>query len=191
MSPESDLPDDHQMFRELMKGVRPVQQNRADTGKPRHNKDINLESRRQAAASEPVDRMGSGLSDGQVQPVNPSDSLMFHLPDLPLRTLQSLKKGQLEWQEGLDLHGYTIEAARAALTDFIRDGRKKSFRCLLLVHGKSYNRDGEVPSIKSHVNAWLRQMPDVLAFCSATPADGGTGAVYILLRTRNRSQQSP
>lgn len=189
MSPESDLPDDHHLFRELMKGVRPVQQNRADLQKPRKNKDINLESRRQAAASEPVDRVGSGLSDGQVLPVNPAEELMFHLPDLPLKTLQSLKKGQLEWQEGLDLHGYTIEAARAALTDFIRDGRKKSFRCLLLVHGKSYNREGEVPSIKSHVNAWLRQMPDVLAFCSARPADGGTGAVYILLRTRQRQSQ--
>nr|WP_072326040.1 Smr/MutS family protein [Marinospirillum alkaliphilum] len=173
------------MFRALMKGVRPVQQNRADPGKPRKKSDASLQLRREAAGNEPVGLTGVGLSDGKVQPVNPSDSLEFHLPDLPLRTLQQLKKGQLEWQEGLDLHGYTIEAARAALSDFIRDGRARGYRCLLLVHGKSWNREDEVPSIKSHVNAWLRQMPDVLAFCSALPTDGGTGAVYILLRTRS------
>ena len=108
------------------------------------------------------------------------------LPDLPQRTLQQLKKGQLSWQEGLDLHGFTIEKSRAALSEFIRYGRISASRCLLVVHGKSYNHEGEVPSIKSHVNVWLRQMPEVLAFCSALPKDGGTGALYILLRTRKR-----
>lgn len=108
------------------------------------------------------------------------------MPDLPLRTFQALKKGLLSWQEGLDLHGFTIENSRAALSEFIRDGHRSASRCLLVVHGKSYNREGEVPSIKSHVNVWLRQMPEVLAFCSALPKDGGTGALYILLRTRKR-----
>ncbi len=186
MSPENDPNDDHNLFRELMKGVRPVQQNLADTGKPRRVKDINHLARQQAATSEFSSLTDLGISDGQVRPVNPGESLVFHIPDLPLRTLQELKKGLLSWQEGLDLHGFTIENSRAALSEFIRDGRTSASRCLLLVHGKSYNHEGEVPSIKSHVNVWLRQMPEVLAFCSALPKDGGTGALYILLRTRKR-----
>jgi len=186
VSPENNSKDDQNLFRELMKGVRPIKQNLADLGKPRHAKDINHQARRQAATSEPTSLSDSGISDSQVRPVNPGESLLFHVPDLPLRTLQELKKGQLSWQEGLDLHGLTIEKSRAALSEFIRDGYKSSSRCLLLVHGKSYNRENEVPSIKSHVNVWLRQMPEVLAFCSALPKDGGTGALYILLRTRKR-----
>lgn len=184
MNPEHDLPDDHQLFRDLMKDVKPVRQNRADPGKPRPEKDSSLTIRREAATNEKPALAGSGLSDGQVHPVAPSESLQFHLPDLPRRTVQQLQQGQIPWQEGLDLHGYTVEAARAALVDFIREGRQRGYRCLLLVHGKSYNRENEVPSIKSHVNAWLRQMQDILAFCSALPGDGGTGAVYLLLRTR-------
>lgn len=187
MSPENNPEDDHNLFRELMKGVKPVKNNFADLGKPRRANNINHQTRRQAATSEPSSLTDLGISDGQVRPVNPGENLLFYVPDLPLRTLQALKKGQLSWQEGLDLHGFTIEKSRAALGEFIRDGFKSSSRCLLLVHGKSYNREGEVPSIKSHVNVWLKQMPEVLAFCSALPKDGGTGALYVLLRTRKRT----
>lgn len=184
MSPENDPNDDHNLFQELMKGVKPVKQNLADLGKPRRVKDINHLARRLAATSESSSLTDLGISDGQVRPVNPGENLLFHVPDLPLRTLQALKKGLLSWQEGLDLHGFTIEKSRAALSEFIRDSNRSASRCLLVVHGKSYNREGEVPSIKSHVNVWLKQMPEVLAFCSALPKDGGSGALYILLRTR-------
>ena len=185
MGSADDQPDDLALFRSLMKGVQPLKQNKADLSQPRqlHNRET-LALRRQAAASETSDLRDARLSDGQVLPVNPGESLAFHVPDLPWRTLQSLKKGQPTWQEGLDLHGYTIEEAREEVFRFIRDGRQQGYRCLLLVHGKAYNREGEVPSIKSHVNTWLRQLPEVLAFVSALPADGGTGAVYILLRAR-------
>ncbi|NLW05003.1 MAG: DNA mismatch repair protein MutS [Pseudomonadaceae bacterium] len=173
-----------------MKGVKPVKQNLADLGKPRRVKDINHQARRLAATSESSSLTDLGISDWQVRPVNPGENLLFHVPDLPLRTLQALRKGLLTWQEGLDLHGFTIEKSRAALSEFIRDGSQIASRCLLLVHGKSYNREGEVPSIKSHVNVWLRQMPEVLAFCSALPKDGGSGALYILLRTRTHKHKN-
>lgn len=189
MASSDDQPDDLNLFRELMKGVQPLRQDKkADLNKTRKRQDLEqLALKRQAAETEAASHLEDGLSDGQVMPVNPGESLVFHLPDLPQRTFQALKKGQISWQEGLDLHGYTIEAARTHLTAFVRDGRARGYRCLLLIHGKAYNREGEVPSIKSHVNAWLKQMPDVLAFASALPADGGTGAVYILLRTRKKS----
>ncbi|WP_245944357.1 Smr/MutS family protein [Marinospirillum perlucidum] len=186
MCPSDDLPDDLELFRELMQGVTPLKQDKADLGQPRKQADKStLAARRQAAASQAASQLNDGLSDGQVQAVNPGDSLAFHVPDLPAKTFQQLKKGRLGWQEGLDLHGYTVEAARTELSRFIRDGRARGYRCLLLVHGKAYNREGETPSIKSHVNSWLKQMPEVLAFVSALPAHGGAGAVYILLRTRS------
>lgn len=185
MCPSDEQPDDLELFRELMRGVKPLEQNKADLSrsKKKQDKDV-LAVRRQAAENESTSIIEDGLSDGLVLPVNPGDPLAFHLPDLPRRTFQSLKKGRIPWQEGLDLHGYTLEAARTELSRFVRDGRNQGHRCLLLVHGKAYNREGETPSIKSHINTWLKQMPEVLAFVSALPADGGTGAVYILLRTK-------
>lgn len=167
-----------------MQGVTPLaEQNLADIQKPRLPK-TNLSELRQAAVSQAPSLLNLGLSDGQVVAIEPGASLSFYVPDLPRRTWQTLKQGRIEWQEGLDLHGFTVENSRVALKEFIQDSRSKKFRCVLLVHGKSYNHAGEVPSIKSHVNAWLRQLPEVLAFCSALPKDGGTGAVYVLLRTR-------
>ena len=87
MSPENDPNDDHNLFQELMKGVKPVKQNLADLGKPRRVKDINHLARRLAATSESSSLTDLGISDGQVRPVNPGENLLFHVPDLPLRKI--------------------------------------------------------------------------------------------------------
>lgn len=170
-------------FQDYMQGVRPLaQQNLADL-KPRLRVEPQVaQARREAAVQTEVTTLG--VSDGQVQAVEPGANLAFFLPDLPRRTRQSLSKGLIEWQQGLDLHGSSIEEARIALSGLLQDARAANQRCVLVVHGKSYNHSGELPSIKSHVNAWLRQVPEVLGFCSALPKDGGSGAVYILLRTK-------
>ena len=55
-------------------------------------------------------------------------------------------------------------------------------RCVRIVHGKGLSSEGKLPVLKVKVNSWLRQKDDVLAFCSARPQDGGTGAVYVLLK---------
>jgi DNA-nicking Smr family endonuclease len=55
--------------------------------------------------------------------------------------------------------------------------------CIRIIHGKGKrSRNNKGPVIKTKVNHWLRQRDDVLAFCSARPIDGGTGAIYVLLR---------
>jgi DNA-nicking Smr family endonuclease len=37
--------------------------------------------------------------------------------------------------------------------------------------------------IKQAVNVILRRTDPVVAFCSARPVDGGTGAIYVLLQS--------
>src|SRR5690554_2177368 len=105
-------------------------------------------------------------------------------PDLPWRERSRLKRGDYAWEAGLDLHGYTLEEARTELEGFLREAAARRQRCVLVVHGKAWGTTSDYPVIKSHVNAWLREWPGVLAFCSATDGDGGTGAVYVLLRRR-------
>ncbi|GAB2784437.1 Smr/MutS family protein [Halomonas shantousis] len=192
MSRRPGTPDDEEisLFRQALEeaGVRRLTSNRADPGRRRHQDKASLAERRAAAASAAADAPTSRTSDGRVEPIRPSQSLDFALPDLPHRTRSQLKRGQIPWEAGLDLHGYTVDEARAELESFLTDARAQRARCVLVVHGKARTNISsgmtDYPVIKSHVNAWLREWPAVLAFCSALDLDGGTGAVYVLLRTR-------
>ena len=82
----------------------------------------------------------------------------------------------------LDLHGMTVAEARPMLAEFIADSRQQRLRCVRIIHGKGFRSASAQPVLKGLVNNWLRQHDGVLAFCSARPADGGTGAVYVLLK---------
>lgn len=183
------LPDDDDIsaFRQALKaaGVRRIATNQADPGKPKRNDDAQ-QARRQAAVESSTLATSGRTSDGRVEAVRPSEYLEFSVPDLPWRTFSQLKRGQTAWQAGLDLHGYTLEEARAELESFLRDATSQGLRCVLVVHGKAWGTTADFPVLKSHTNAWLREWPGVLAFCSATELDGGTGAVYILLRKRGQ-----
>jgi DNA-nicking Smr family endonuclease len=87
----------------------------------------------------------------------------------------------MEVELELDLHGLTVSYAREMLLEFLRACRQRRVRCVQIVHGKGKSSDRQ-PILKHKLNLWLRQWEDVLAFCSARPRDGGTGAVYVLLR---------
>ncbi|MDR5875663.1 Smr/MutS family protein [Vreelandella gomseomensis] len=189
MTRRRHLPDDDDIsaFRQALKaaGVRRIASNQADPGKPRRNDDAH-HVRRQAAVEASTLTTSGRTSDGRVEAVRPSEYLEFSVADLPWRTFSQLKRGQTAWQAGLDLHGYTLEEARAELESFLRDATSQGLRCVLVVHGKAWGATADFPVLKSHTNAWLREWPGVLAFCSATELDGGTGAVYILLRKRGQ-----
>jgi len=98
------------------------------------------------------------------------------------KTLRRLKRGQLPCAMTLDLHGMTVAEARPALVEFIGVARRQQQRSVHIIHGKGFRSAGSQPVLKGMLNTWLRQHDGVLAFCSARPADGGTGAVYVLLK---------
>ncbi|MCG6658724.1 DNA mismatch repair protein MutS [Halomonas campisalis] len=177
--------DDFSAFRQALReaGVRRIAHNRADPGRSRRQ-DAAAAERRAAAVAADSGEATSRTSDGRVEPVRPSQPLDFAVPDLPYRIRSQLKRGRIAWEAGLDLHGYTLDVARRELESFLREAAAGGQRCVLVVHGKAWGTSADYPVIKSHVNAWLREWPGVLAFCSAREADGGTGAVYVLLRRR-------
>ena len=141
---------------------------------------------RQEMAQKEEESFVDGLSSSAVEVVQSEDELLFATPGIQIRMLQRLRKGHIPWEAGLDLHGNTIEEARNELARFIRDSHEQNLRCVLVVHGKAYSQQGQQATIKSYVNDWLRQLRPVLAFSSAEPVDGGTGALYVLLRTSKK-----
>jgi len=110
------------------------------------------------------------------------DELLFKRPGIQDQLFQKLRRGKLSMERELDLHGMTSKEAQAALDRFLGHCRQQQIRCVRIIHGKGRgSRDGR-PVIKNQLNQWLRNIPQVLAFCPARAHDGGTGAVYVLLK---------
>lgn len=96
--------------------------------------------------------------------------------------VRRLRRGQFRVGAVLDLHGLNVTAARQALADFIQSAKRGNMSCVRIIHGKGRRSRARGPVLKAKVNHWLQQRNDVLAFCSARPNDGGTGALYVLLK---------
>ena len=112
------------------------------------------------------------------------DELSFVRPGVQQSLFRKLRKGRYAIRGELDLHGLTQAQARRQLVAFLHESRMRGVRCVRIIHGKGYNSPNRQPILKSKLNVWLQQCDEVLAFCSAPPGDGGTGAAYVLLSTR-------
>ena len=113
--------------------------------------------------------------------VEPNDYLDFKKPGIQHGVYKNLRQGKYEIQSRLDLHRHTVEQARNALWQFLRDCEVHNVRCALVTHGKGEGRL-QPAKLKSCVNHWLRQFNSVLAFHTAQRRDGGMGATYVLLK---------
>lgn len=98
--------------------------------------------------------------------------------------LVRLRRGQWTIQRQLDLHGLRRDQARDALADFIRVAVRDGVRCVRVIHGKGHGSPGHVPVLKDKVKRWLVQKDQVIAFTQAHAADGGAGALLVLLAGR-------
>jgi len=109
-------------------------------------------------------------------------ALSFHRAGVRIQVMRRLRRGLYPTEDELDLHGLTQTAARDSLADFIARSRDSGRRCVRIIHGKGYRSGARGPVLKTAVDLWLRRHTDVIAFTSARAIDGGTGAVYVLLR---------
>ncbi|MFD2641164.1 Smr/MutS family protein [Pseudomonas japonica] len=173
--------DDFSLFKSEMRGVKPIKHDRADTGKAKADRK-QLASLRQNATVRTDETVVDGLSDQFVIDVGPEDDLHWARDGVQESQMRKLKLGQIGFEGSLDLHGMTVEKARETLWDFLAEATRFEVRCVRVTHGKAVRLDGKRPMIKSHVNTWLRQHPQVLGFTSCQARHGGTGAVYVMLR---------
>ena len=111
------------------------------------------------------------------------EHLSFRRPGIGTDVTRKLRRGDWSIQRQLDLHGLRRDDAREALGIFIREAHKHGIRCVRVVHGKGLGSPGKAPILKNRVHSWLVQKNEVLAFVQAKPADGGGGALVVLLMT--------
>ena len=179
MSDNKKNQSDSPSFAELLDGVKVLSNHDKvvhDTPKPRP---IPKQSRRdeQKVMEELL------VSPNEHEDMQPGDSLSYVQTGIQKQVFRKLKRGQYSIEAELDLHGLTRLEAQQQLNEFINECRGYSIRCVRIIHGKGYGSSNQGPVIKPLVNQWLQRRAEILAFCSARPADGGTGAVYVLLKS--------
>jgi DNA-nicking Smr family endonuclease len=165
------------LFREAVADARPLQSDVVGLAPP-------------APPPRPLQRLADEhqvLADSLSDPPEGADletgeELLFARPGLQHNTLRKLRRGHYAVEAQLDLHGMIADEARTALLAFLQHARAAGTRCVRIIHGKGHGSRHKQPVLKVKVNHWLRQWDGVLAFASAPPNDGGTGAVYVLLK---------
>lgn len=114
------------------------------------------------------------------------EALSFRRPGLGPDVMRKLREGHWSIQRQIDLHGLRTDEAREALGRFIRETHQAGLRCVRVVHGKGLGSPGRTPVLKGRVQRWLVQKSEVLAFVQARPAEGGAGALVVLLKPVGR-----
>lgn len=173
-------PDDEDLkaFREAVADVRPLSQ--VKRVQPVTRK-ISLHPRHQPGSSEEdIDNIMSDPVDIRDNEI--ADELFFARSGIQNKVQRKLRRGEFPVENELDLHGYTVAEAKRAINEFMHECEIKHHRCIRIIHGKGYRSELNIPVLKTYVAYWLKQHPHVLAYVSARPTDGGTGALYVLLK---------
>lgn len=190
MSSDGLSEDDKALFRQVTKTVKPLKPSQTITTTRQTPLKIGAKKIVLRPRLPPIQPLASPLhlSNYCSEEVTAEAVLSFCRHSIPTKRLRELRQGKIKRDAKLDLHGLRIDDAEQALVGFILQHIEQQHRCLLIVHGKG-SYDGAAPILKNRVNHWLRQIPQVLAFHSAEPKEGGTGALYVLLK-RNRDSSN-
>lgn len=176
----SDAMDDDEsaLFRKAMADARPLQR---DLVEPVRRP---VPAKARFTRRDERDVLDESLSPSRVETeFGSGDTLSFCRGEVGRRTFRKLGRGRFSVQAELDLHGMTVREAREALARFVDAALFRGHRCVRIIHGKGRGSGMAGPVLKGKVDAWLRRWDAVLAFVSAQPVDGGSGAIYVLLKS--------
>lgn len=169
--------DDSTLFRGAAGEVQPV------SARPRHVAATAPEGK--VRRQQPEDRKArAGSAETASQPISGelADGMSYQRNSVSRKRMKELRRGKLPIRDEIDLHGCTRQEAKSLLYSFIHECAHNGASCVRVVHGKGMRSGADGPVLKTAVNQWLREWEPVLAFCPTQNRDGGSGAVYVLLK---------
>jgi DNA-nicking Smr family endonuclease len=177
LSKHDNKTSDLDLLREAFSDVRPLSakqrsDSRAPPPEPRARQ---LEKDEAAVKAELLE-----LPDDPVE-LETGEELMFLRPGYQNRYLVRLRRGRYSISDSIDLHSMNESTAASALLAFIDHAAATGMGCVRVVHGKGLRSRG-MPKLKAMTRRLLSRHPQVIAFASCRPVDGGTGAVSVLLK---------
>ena len=167
--------EDRELFRKAVEDARRLEQRHEPPARPAAAPRAHFRRADEAAVLE------ESLAGNPEAESDTGEDLSFRRPAVSLPLFRKLKRGGISVRDEIDLHGLTAAEARIALYEFLAEASARDYRCVRVIHGKGLRSGHQGPVLKRKLGRWLQLREDVLAYCSARPVDGGTGAVYVLL----------
>jgi DNA-nicking Smr family endonuclease len=183
--------DDEALLDKAMKNVTPLTSSPPLAPKKANPRPMLQEADDELLVLKALDDLVHGV--GEFNFADTDEYIEASVVDLDRRILKKMRRGEYSYQAHLDLHGLNRKEARASVGEFIKKCSLESKKCVLIVHGRGLGSKDNIPIIKNKLASWLTRGfigKRVLAYTSAKPYDGGTGAVYVLLRTPNSGKSS-
>jgi DNA-nicking Smr family endonuclease len=183
----TDPDDDAAAFFKEVKDVAPIRAKQRVAPAPKQPPPVPVQS-----ARDEREALADSLSDAVADEIRLEigEELSWRRDGIPHDTLRRLRRGEWALQDQLDLHGLTVEDARALLAAFLNGSVKRGLRCIRIVHGKGLRSASGEPVLKRKVAGWLAQRDEVLAYVQARAEDGGGGAVMVLLRGTRKGRST-
>lgn len=172
--------DELDLFSQEVQDVSPISSDKVDTHKSFRQAFAHRIRQSYAVSEKLVDR--NMLTSDYIELLKSNDILAFKRDGVQHGVYKKLRMGKYQIEARLDLHKKSVEEARVEVFNFIEDCYRYELRTLLILHGKGDRNPDNVAMLKSYIAKWLPELDVVLAFHSAQPFHGGTGAVYVLLK---------
>ncbi|HWU85516.1 MAG TPA: Smr/MutS family protein [Rhodocyclaceae bacterium] len=175
--PTEPTPEERALFREAVADVVPIAHDRVE-----HELPLPLAIPRQREMDE-ILTLAESLNAAPFEiMLEGGDELAFARNGIPKLVLRDLRAGRWVSQAQLDLHGMNREQARVAMAEFLATALTVGVRCVRIIHGKGLRSPGREPVLKELVRNWLANRQEVLAYAQTRAAEGGAGAVTVLLK---------
>ena len=163
-------------FSKLLTGVKPLRNERV---KPHRQVIKPIPAQRIADDQSVLDQLLD--CDPEEASFLSGDELNYLKNGYPQKLLRRLRHGNYSIEDELDLHGLTLSQAKQQVREFLSECEYQGIGTVRIIHGKGLSSPGREPVLKRHILGWLKKIETVIAVSSATPRDGGTGAIYVLL----------
>jgi DNA-nicking Smr family endonuclease len=173
--------DDREALRRALAGVKPLAPARRTLRRPPAPAPVPAQTQRDERAALAESLRGPLTVD---EALESGVELSYLREGVSRQVLRRLRRGHWVVQDGLDLHGMNRVEAAGQVAQFLRAAAARGARCVRIVHGKGLGSTNREPVLKAKLRAWLMPRDEVLAFCQAPAAEGGSGALLVLLKTR-------
>jgi DNA-nicking Smr family endonuclease len=174
--------DDTELWRQIAGTVKPLKRRVENLGIPSPPEET-------AKSASPRPKKTSGTKTPPARPAVTTPTApplaAGAMAGLDKRTAQRLRRGQLQIDGRIDLHGMTQAEAHTNLNRFIQGSAARGRRCVLVITGKGLRGGAGTGVLRSQLPRWLNEpalRPLILSFAPAQPKDGGGGAFYVYLR---------